>query len=225
MAINHIKEDMITVVFFALDFYSLPCKKLIMVVLALLTLFFVRLDAIGKVGTNLEGKSYYSPGITWKNRLYQSQPFKANGNYSLSLDSNGYVNSLPTGHTAHSLFMDALKDSNGDIHYPTPGLHVFLYDGDCSGCRFSLGSKTVNQSDGRWIVNFTASSTGQLDIDSIPNPSNYPHNFVLVPIEYESNYKTDPWDPSWLKPLQDTPFSSFRFMDFLQFVFSVMFHP
>ena len=111
--------------------------------------------------------------------------------------------------------IDGLKDSNGDVHYQTPGEHIFLYNGDCSNCEFSLGPKVIDKStNGRWILNVTG--FGSLVINSIPDPSNYPHNFVLVPSQWENDYKTDPWDPDWLKPLQDTPFSNFRYMDWLQ---------
>ena len=40
---------------------------------------------------------------------------------------------------------------------------------------------------------------------SIKDPSNYLHNFALVPCQWASNWQDDIWDPNWLKPLQDTP--------------------
>ena len=33
-----------------------------------------------------------------------------------------------------------------------------------------------------------------------------PHNFVLVPSKWENDYKDDPLDPDWLKPLNETNF-------------------
>ena len=58
---------------------------------------------------------------------------------------------------ARSLFLDGLQDDEGVVHYPTPGEHIFTYEGDCSGCEFTQGAKVVdNSQDGKWIVNFTS---------------------------------------------------------------------
>ena len=171
---------------------------------------------------NLEGKNYYSAGITWKNRLYQAMPWiSSNGsdwsdNTPIDFDGDGYVRSLKPNQIVRSLFLGNLQDSNGILHYQTPGEHIFTYKGDCSGCEFAEHAKVIdNSQQGRWIVNVTGSA-GLLNIMSIKDPSNYPHDFALVPSQWEDNYLDDPWDPDWIKPLNETPFSALRFMVFCE---------
>eukprot|EP01084_Bolivina_argentea_P001580 2913_1 len=172
----------------------------------------------GKVGMNLEGHAYYSPGLKYKNRFGEAMPWiSSNGtdwsdNTPLDFDGNGYVKSLKQNQIARSLFLDGLTDSNGNVHYQRPGEHIFTYEGDCSGCEFSFNAKVIDKSQqGKWIMNVTGE--GLLNIMSIKDPSNYPHNFALVPSQWESINSI--WDPDWLKPITDTPFSNLRFMDFL----------
>ena len=165
-----------------------------MVLIALATVMIIAsVDAVGQVGMNLEGKSYFSQGITWKNRLNQGMPWISGDNNNwennepLDLDTNGYVKSLKSGQIARSLFLSNLQDSQDKsiIHYMTPGEHIFLYEGDCSGCQFSFSAKVLdNSQQGRWILNVTGE--GVINIVSM-NPSNYPKNFVLVPSQWEDS--------------------------------------
>eukprot|EP01084_Bolivina_argentea_P227651 384499_1 len=140
----------------------------------------------------------------------------------INFDGNGYVKSLLPEQFVGSLLLDIEYDENG-WHYLSQGEHIFLYDGDCSGCDFQFNAKIIDKSqNGRWIINITQSNSGNygslqsvyFTISSI-EPNNYPKNFVLVPSQYENNYKSEPWDPDWLKPLIDNKFMSYRFMDFL----------
>eukprot|EP01084_Bolivina_argentea_P001579 2912_1 len=178
----------------------------------------------GKVGINLENKNYYSPGIAWKNRLYQSMAWISgdannwHNNMTLDLDSNGYVKSLKKDQIARSIFLGNLEDPNDKniIHYQTPGEHIFLFEGDLNPQDIEIQvTKVIDTSQkGRWILNITG--MGILNIKNISNPSNYPRNFVIVPAQWESSYKNDIWDPYWIKPLNETAFSNLRFMDFLE---------
>ena len=162
--------------------------------LTAIALLIALTDGAVKVGMNLEGKSYYSAGITFKNRLAQAQPWFSgdannwSNNMPLDLDNNGYVKSLKQGQIARSLFLRNLQDPNDNsiIHYMTPGQHIFLYEGDCSGCQFSFDAKVIdNSQQGRWIVNVTADCV--IEIMSIKDPTNYPKNFVLVPSQWENS--------------------------------------
>ena len=194
--------------------------------LLLLFLAFIINDVLcGKVGTNLEGITYYSPGLKFLNRFYGAAPFKSNNaSLPVDFDSNGYAKSLLPGQEVGALFMSVDKDPNSGLwHVPKSmqGIHVFLYDGDCSGCSFRWNAIVLNKSEpGRWIMNVSDqggvhNAKCWIGVSEIPDPSNYPHNFRLVPIEHENDYQDVIFEPSWIEPIAKTGFSSMRFMDFL----------
>eukprot|EP01084_Bolivina_argentea_P080672 146091_1 len=120
--------------------------------------------------------------------------------------------------------MSVNKDANNGLwHVPKSmqGIHIFLYDGDCSNCYFRWNAVVINNTEqGRWIMNVSDqggvyNTKCYIGIRNIPNPSNYPHNFRLIPIENENNYQDIIFEPTWIKPINNTGFSSMRFMDFL----------
>eukprot|EP01083_Nonionella_stella_P265314 898846_1 len=145
----------------------------------------------GKVGMNLEGITYYSPGVKFLNRFYGAAPFKSNNaSLPLDVDENGYVKSLLPGQEAGALFMSVNKDPNKGLwHVPKSmqGIHIFLYDGDCSNCYFRWNAVVINNTEeGRWIMNVSDQGGVHntkcfIGIRNISNPSNYPHNFRLIP--------------------------------------------
>lgn len=123
------------------------------------TLFLILQAALSgksKVGINLDGISYYSAGLKFLNRFQGASAFRdAEGNSSLDLDSNGYVKSLAPGQAVGAYFMALGLGDDGIWHVPESMQveHVFLYEGDCSGCSFRWNCVVLNDSvDGMFIV-------------------------------------------------------------------------
>ena len=119
----------------------------------MVTIFFIvgllEIAFSGNIGINLEGISYYSPGLKFLNRFQGASPFRnAKGNSSLDLDSNGYVKSLAPGQAVGAYFMDIKKDENNHWHVPKSMQteHVFLYEGDCFACSFRWNCVVLNNS-------------------------------------------------------------------------------
>lgn len=129
-----------------------------------------------------------------------------------TLDADGWVMQLPAGQTAENI----LAERVGTGRSPS-NTFVLLWTGDgdvsLSGGGLTTLQSNVTTAGGRVVVRMS-NPEGLLSLRiTRVNPSNYPRNIRVVPIEYEGTYATQPFHPVFLE--QFAKFRILRYMDIM----------
>lgn len=162
------------------------------------------------MGINLSDIQYYSPEWPFKNFFKTSMGWRDgswNPSVPVALTSDGYP-LLNPGQTAVSLIC---RDIGGA--YPT-GPWVLLYDG--SGT-VSVGgnAQMTGSSPGRITFQVTNPTNEGIHVYvNATNNANPVRNIRVMPAEFEGNYESQPFHPTFLDRLQH--FSVLRFMDWMK---------
>jgi len=162
------------------------------------------------MGVNLSDLQYYSSEWPFKNFFKMSMPWRDgswNQSIPVALTPDGYP-LLNSGQTAVSLIC---RDIGGA--YPT-GPWVLLYDG--SGT-VSVGGNAQVTSSAPGRLTFQVSNPTNEGIHVYVNATNNANpvrNIRVMPAEFENNYESQPFHPTFLDRLQH--FSVLRFMDWMK---------
>jgi len=146
-----------------------------------------------------------------------SRPFwpqPANGTYpwssdgvTLTLDSDGYPTSLPSGVGAATL----LFWGGSDVPIPT-GDFVCLYDGQ-GDIGFAYNATVKSRAAGRIVVTVPNRGEGVLLKITQTTPGNHVRNIRFIAPGFEETYAAQPFHPVFLERL--APFRVLRFMDWM----------
>lgn len=162
------------------------------------------------MGVNLSDVQYYSAEWPFKDFFHTSMVWRDgswNPSVNVNLNSEGYP-LLNPGQSAVSLLC---RDIGGA--YPT-GAWVLLYDG--SGT-VSVGgdAQTTGSTAGRITFQVTNPTNEGIHVwINATNNANPVRNIRVMQAEFESNYMTQPFHPTFLDRLQH--FSVLRFMDWMK---------
>jgi hypothetical protein len=131
----------------------------------------------------------------------------------INLDSNGWVQSLPSPGD-QPIFTSVATFWDIPIDFPS-GSYVVLYDGE-GVLEYALGASKNNAASaaGRDVVEITPSNGGILLRISATNPSNYIRNIRMTTLSNESLLASQVFSPQFLNKLQ--PFEALRFMDWMR---------
>lgn len=183
------------------------------------------------VGTNLNGIADWSTELpfldafksarSWMPQCTSTDP-GCSGGWSTdetvqNLDESGWVTALPKPedppqYTRVSTLL--FREIQGQ--YPG-GRYVVLYDGEGT-LEYQLDAKKVDAESqpGRDVIDVTPSDQGILLSVTATDPNgtgNYIRNIHVVPVEYESTFATELFNPVFLDRIR--PFTVLRFMDWM----------
>ncbi|HEY1017011.1 MAG TPA: hypothetical protein VGE07_30130 [Herpetosiphonaceae bacterium] len=133
----------------------------------------------------------------------------------ISVDSRGWVRSLPKSSDAPIFTSISTLIMLGDPRLDFSGDYVVLYEGEGT-ITYPLGAAIVDSKPGRDVIRIGHDGYVQIKISATDprNTGNYLRNFHVVPIAYETTYKTQIFDPRFLDRLG--PVQVLRFMDWMR---------
>lgn len=178
------------------------------------------------VGTNLNGVTYYSAQLPFVDLFKTSSPWLTQNSKTwntkefseLNLDASGWVKSLPRSGSATANYTQVATLINRDIGRYPGGRYVVLYDGEGTiNYGFDAKRNAALSKPGRDVLDVTPSSAGiylSITATDTKRTGNYIRNIRLVPQAFESTYKSQPFNPEFLKKIDD--FSTLRFMDWMR---------
>lgn len=138
------------------------------------------------------------------------------GEYHLiDLDSRGWVRSLPKPSDAPIFTSISTLIMLGDPRLDFSGQYVVLYKGEGT-IEYPLGVTNVSSGPGRDVITVGHDGYVQIKITATDpfNTGNYLRDMHVVPIAYETTYKTQIFDPRFLERL--SPTKVIRFMDWMR---------
>ncbi|HEY9700373.1 MAG TPA: hypothetical protein V6D10_24170 [Trichocoleus sp.] len=184
------------------------------------------------VGTNLSGIADWSTQLPFldafkyaRSWLTQCQGGEVgcNGTWDtqetdkLDLDEHGWVKSLPKPEDPPQFTRVGTFLFNSMEQYPG-GQYVVLYDGEGTiEYTFDAKKDTAASKPGRDVITVTPSHDGlflQITATDPKKNGNYLRNIHAVPIAYESTFREQIFNPTFIERIQ--PFSALRFMDWMQ---------
>lgn len=133
--------------------------------------------------------------------------FNTNESHLVSLDRNGWVKRLPSRGEA-PIFTTVNSIWDMPTHFPL-GDYFITYEGD--GELSVHGDLTIKQ-ERKGRIDFNLKSTKRnlrIHLASV-NPGNYIRNIKVIPKKYEGIYRTQQFNPEYLRTIR--PFNSLRFM-------------
>lgn len=135
----------------------------------------------------------------------------------LDLDEHGWVKSLPAPDDSPEYTrVGTLLFRGIEGRYPG-GQYVVLYEGEGTiEYDFDAEKDEAVSRPGRDVLNVTPSADGILMQITVTDPNktgNYIRNIHVVPIEYETTFQTEIFNPAFLEKMQ--PFTAIRFMNWM----------
>jgi len=119
-------------------------------------------------------------------------------------DENGWIKSLEPDCWAETPILTG--------GYAPVGDYVCLYNGE-GEIEFGANSKIISRSPGRIVVNINPVKNGTFLRLLKTNPNNYIKNIRVIMPGFEATYKTNPFNPDFLKRWKN--FNTIRFMDWM----------
>lgn len=138
------------------------------------------------------------------------------GEYDLiDLDSRGWVRSIPKPNDTPIFTSISTLIMLGDPRLDFSGQYVVLYKGEGT-FTYPLGVTNVSSGLGRDVITIGHDGYVQIKITETDpsNTGNYLRDFHVVPLAYETSYKTQIFDPRFLDRL--SPTKVIRFMDWMR---------
>lgn len=174
------------------------------------------------IGTNLAGIKSWSPALPFVDGFRSSRSWitqtrrvwDTKESHLLDLDADGWIKSLPAAGSSNFSYVSTVMLDNQQGRYQG-GQYVVLYDGEGTLQYQWDAVKNVSASrPGRDVIEVTPSNRGILLSLTATNPDNYLRNIRVVPIAQEQSYTVQPFNPDYLSKID--PFSTFRFMDWME---------
>ena len=125
---------------------------------------------------------------------------------ALALDEHGWVKKLEA-----DCWAEAPTCTIDGGHYPS-GDYTVLYDGE-GNLELPTNGKITSSTPGKLIVNVNAASGPLFVRLTATNPDNYLRNIRVVMPGFADKFKTEPFNPTFLKRWQGV--ACFRFMDWM----------
>ncbi len=174
------------------------------------------------IGTNLAAPSYTSTELPFLDGFKTAYGWFTQSNSvwdtqeeaKLDLDQYGWVKSLPNNGATYNK-VSVLMYREMQNKYPS-GNYVVTYDGEGT-ITYNFDAKKIQSTPGRDII-FVDSTKGGgvlLSITSTdPNHTgNYIRNIHVTPANYETTFKSAPFNPSFISRMRK--FRAFRFKDWM----------
>ncbi|NJO42831.1 MAG: cellulose-binding protein [Cyanobacteria bacterium CRU_2_1] len=185
------------------------------------------------IGTNLTSVVDWSTEIPfidafksarqWIPQCESNEP-GCNGGWSteednkLELDEQGWVKSIPAPDEPPEFTRVGtllLREIEGKY---SGGQYVVLYEGEGTiEYKFDAQKDEATSRPGRDVLNVTPSGGGiflQITATDPNKTGNYIRNIRVIPIQYESTYQTEIFNPTFLDRIK--PYAALRFMDWMQ---------
>jgi hypothetical protein len=166
----------------------------------------------GSLGINLSGPCDWNSEVPFVDvfRLSRTWISQQNGaawgaGPALDLDEHGWVKSLASDCAAEA-FMCTIPGG----HFPM-GQYVCLYEGE--GDVIILNASLVSKAPGRIVFMPTEGGSGFVLRINATTPSNYVRNIHVIMPGFESTYKSNPFNPTFLARWKDM--KAMRFMDWM----------
>lgn len=190
---------------------------------------YISTDSLG-LGTNLFGIADWSSEMPfidgfksarwWITQCQANTPcsneWDTQEQDQLDLDEHGWVKSIPAPDDPPKYSQVSTLLFNGLERYPG-GKYVVLYDGEGTlDYRFDAQKDAAASQPGRDVINVTPSEGGILLSITTTDPNrtgNYIRNIRVVPVEYETSFETEIFNPLFLKRIEK--FGALRFMDWM----------